>query len=178
MEVQQVNNICKLFAVTMFIFLALGFFLFSEHYGFAQTDQIDQTTSKLQTANTALEQAFNAVLDAEKAGANVTGLLLQLNVAAGDLAQAENSYHAGNSNAAAVQADSVLPIAQEVTNSAQGAKQDAVASGQNAFWLTIAFTATGAFVLVLVLFLVWRRLKRGYMEKLFSLKPEVAENTA
>jgi len=47
------------------------------HYVFAQTDQ---TASKLQAANSAIGQSFNTVLDAEKAGANVTGLLVQLNV--------------------------------------------------------------------------------------------------
>ena len=155
--------------------MALGSCLYSEHYVFAQTDQ---TASKLQAANTAVEQAFNSVLDAEKAGANVTGLLAQLNDAAGVLAQAENSFRTGDFNTSATQADSVLPIAQEVTNSAQDAKQTALVSGQNAFWFTIAFTEIGAFVFVLVLFLVWRRFKRGYMKKLLGLKPEVVENTA
>jgi hypothetical protein len=89
--------------------LAFGSCLYSEHYVFAQTDQ---TASKLQAANAAVEQAFNAVLDAEKAGANVTDLLAQLNVAAGIYAEAENSYRTGDSNTAAAQADSVLPIAQ------------------------------------------------------------------
>ena len=117
-------------------------------------------------------------MDAEKAGANVTGLLAQLNTAAGVLAQAENSFRTGDFNTAATQADSVLPIAQEVTNSAQDAKQTAVVSGQNAFWFTIAFTEIGASVFVLVLFLVWRRFKRGYKKKLLGLKPEVVENTA
>ena len=143
-------------------FLALCSCLYSEHYVFAQTDQ---TASKLQAANTAIEQAFNAVLDAEKAGANVTGLLAQLNVAEGDLAQAENSYRTGDFNTAAAQADSVLPIAQEVTTAAQNAKQTAIVSGQNAFWSTIAFTVIGAFVFVLALFLVWRWFKRSYINK-------------
>jgi hypothetical protein len=117
-------------------------------------------------------------LDAEKAGANVTGLLAQLNVAAGVLAQAENSFRTGDFNTSATQVDSVLPIAQEVTNSAQDAKQTALVSGQNAFWFTIAFTEIGASVFVLVLFLVWRRFKRGYIKKSLGLKPEVVENTA
>lgn len=155
--------------------MAFGSCLYSGHYVFAQTDQ---TTSKLQAANTAVERAFNIVLDAEKAGANVADLLAQLNVAAGDLAQAENSYRAGDFNKAAIQADKVLPIAQEVTTSAQDAKQTALVSGQNGFWLTIAFTAIGAFIFVLVLFLAWRRFKRGYMKKLLGLKPEVVENAA
>ena len=150
--------------------MVLGSCLYSEHYVFAQTDQ---TASKLQVANNAVEQAFNAVWDAEKAGANVTGLLFQLNVAAGVLAQAENSYRTGDSSTAAAQADSVLPIAQEVTTSAQDAKQTALVSGQNAFWSTIAFTVIGAFVFVLALFLVWRWFKRSYINSLSEAKPEV-----
>ena len=150
--------------------MAFGSCLYSGHYVFAQTDQ---TASKLQAANNAVEQAFNAVLDAEKAGANVTGLLAQLNDAAGILAQAENSYRTGDSNTAAAQADSVLPIAQEVTTSAQNAKQTALVSGQNAFWFTIEFTEIGAFVFVLALFLVWRWFKRSYIKSLSEAKPEV-----
>ena len=129
--------------------------------------------SNLQAANTAIEQAFNAVYDAEKAGANVTGLLAQLNAAEADLAQAENSYRTGDSNTAVAQANSVLPIAQEVTTAAQNAKQTATVSGQNAFWSTIAFTVIGAFVFVLALFLVWRRFKRSYIKSLSEAKPEV-----
>jgi hypothetical protein len=91
---------------------------------------------KLQLANDAVDQAFNAVLDAEKAGANVTGLLVQINTAQGILAQAENSYRTGNANTAANLADSVLPIAQQVKLDAQSAKQTAIVSEQNAFWST------------------------------------------
>ena len=155
--------------------MAFSSYLYGGHFAFAQTDQ---TGSKLQAANSAVEQAFKAVLEAEKAGANVTSLLVQLNVAAGDLAQAENSYQAGDSNTAVVQADSVLPIAQSVTNSAQGAQQDALVSGQRTVWLTIAFSLIGASELVFALFLVWRRFQRRYMEKIPGLKPEVDENKA
>ncbi len=171
LEATTISNHCKLCAVTIFIFLALGSCLYSEHYVFAQTDQ---TASKLQVANNAIEQAFNAVLDAEKAGANVTGLLIQLNDAAGILAQAENSYRTGDPNTAVAQVDSVLPIAQEVTTAAQNAKQTALISGQNAFWSTITFTVIGVFVFVLALFLVWRRFKRRYINNVYQAKPEEA----
>ena len=86
------------------------------------------------------------------------------------LAQAENSYRTGDSNTAAAQADSVLPIAQEVTTAAQNAKQTASVSGQNAFWSTIAFTVIGAFVFVLALFLVWRWFKRSYIKQFIRSK--------
>ncbi|MGA2681840.1 MAG: hypothetical protein ABSF44_08585 [Candidatus Bathyarchaeia archaeon] len=145
-----------------------GTCLYSGHYVFAQADQ---TASKLQAANTAIDGAFNAVLDAEKAGANATGLLVQLNIAEGDLAQAENSYRTGDSNAAAALADSALPIAQEVTTAAQNAKQTAIVSGQNAFWLTITYTVIGAFDFVLALFLVWYWFKRSYIKSYIKQNP-------
>jgi len=162
---------CSKMLLGVLLIIAFGTSFFTMHFAVAQTDQ---TASKLQAANNAVEQAFNAVLDAEKAGANVTGLLAQLNDAAGILAQAENSFRAGDSNTAATQADSVLPIAQEVTISAQDAKQTALVSVPNAFWFTIAFTEIGAIVLVLALFLVWRRFKRSYISKLQEAKPEVS----
>jgi hypothetical protein len=84
---------CKLLSTTLLAILTLSLCILCVYPSAAQTDQ---TTSKLQVANAAVNQAFNAVLDAEKAGANVTGLLAQLNVAAGILAQAENSYRTGN----------------------------------------------------------------------------------
>ena len=140
------------------------------------TAQTDQTISKLQAANQAVNQAFNAVLDAEKAGANVTGLMAQINSAQDILAKAENSYRTGDTNNSVAQADSVLPIAQQVTLDAQNAKQNAIISTQNAFWSTIALTIVGIIVLVLVLFLIWRRFKRNYVERLSEAKPELVSN--
>ncbi len=142
---------------------------------FPAVAQTDPQASKLQAANTALNQAFNAVFDAEKAGANVTDLLAQINTAQGILAQAENSNRTGDYDTAATQADTVLPIAQQVTLDAQNAKQTAIVSSQNAFWSTITLTAIGVFIFVFVLFLVWRRFKRNYIESLSEAKPEVVE---
>ena len=115
----------KFLMVILFVFLVFGSYLLSGHYVFAQTDQ---TESKLLVANNAVEQAFSAVLDAEKAGANVTGLMAQLNNTDVVLAQAENSYRAGDFSAVSVQADSALRLANQVTISAQSAKQTALVS--------------------------------------------------
>ena len=167
----NVNN--KHFIIILFVILTLSVCFLSVQQATAQTDS---ATSKLQAANTAVDQAFNAVLDAEKAGANVTDLLAHLNTAQGLLAQAENSDRTGDINTAATQADSVLPIAQQVTNEAQDAKQTAIVSSQNGFWFTIALTVIGVFVFVLVLSLVWRRFKRNYIERLSEAKPELVSH--
>ncbi|MGD0451252.1 MAG: hypothetical protein ABSA79_09405 [Candidatus Bathyarchaeia archaeon] len=150
--------------------MAFGSCLYTEPCVFAQTDQ---TASKLQAANTAVEQAFKAVLDTEKAGANVTDLRVQLNNAEGILAQAENSYRTGDLTTAATKADNVIPIAQQVKTSAQEAKQNALVSSLNALFTTIVFTVDGIFVFLLILFLVWRWFKRRYIRSLSEAKPEV-----
>ena len=161
---------CKLSSISLLALLMLNICLFGVHTAIAQTNQAD---SKLQAANSAVEQALNAVLDAERAGANVTDLLSQLNYAEGKLTQAEISFRTGYSNKAAVQADNVLPIAQQVTTAAQVAKQTALDSGQISFWSSIVSTVVGALVFVLVLFLVWGWFKRSYFKSLSDAKPEV-----
>ena len=158
---------CKLLSISLLALLMLNICLFGVHTAIAQTNQAD---SKLKAANSAVEQAFNAVLGAEKAGANVTDLLAQLNYAEGVLAQAEISSRTGDSNKAAVQADNVLLIAQQVTTAAQVTLD----FGQISFWSrSIVSTVVGGFVFVLVLFLVWGWFKRSYIKSLSDAKPEV-----
>ena len=161
---------CKLSRISLLAILVLSMCFLSGHSAIAQTNQAE---SKLQLANDAVNQAFNAVLDAEKADANVTDLLAQLNYAVGILAQAEHSYRIGDSNKAAVQADNVLPITQQITTAAQSAKQTALVSNQNAFWLLIGSIVIGALGFILVLFLVWGWFKRSYFKSLSDAKPEV-----
>ena len=161
---------CKLSSISLLTILMVSVSFFCVNSAFAQTNQAD---SKLQVANDAINQALNAVLDSERAGANVTDLLAQLNYAMGILAQAENSYRTGYFNIAAVQADNVLPITQQVISYSQVAKQTALDSGQITFWSSIAFTGVGVYVFILFLFLVWGWFKRRYIKSLFEAKPEV-----
>jgi CHASE3 domain sensor protein len=163
---------CKLACITLLAILTLSLGLLSVNSVIAQTDQ---AAGKLQAANMAVDQAFVAVLDAEKAGANVTNLLSQLNIVDGDLASAENSYRTGDLNNAVNQADNVLPLTQQITSAAQSAKQDALASERNATWTSVALTVVGSFVFVLVLFIVWRYFKRYYINELSEAKPEVVD---
>jgi CHASE3 domain sensor protein len=135
--------------------------------------QID-TTTKLQAANDAFKQAFNAILSAEKAGANVTILMSQLNLAANYLTQAENAYRYGDLNTGASSADKSLTIAREIAAASQDTEETATVASQNTFLSTTSFTIIGAFAYTLALFLVWRRFKRRYIKSLSEAKPEVS----
>ena len=160
----------KLSSKSLLPILLLSLCFVGLNTAFAQTNQAN---SKLQEANIAVNQAFNAVLDSEKAGANVTDLLARINIAEGILAQAENSYRSGDTNTAAAQADNVLSIAQQITTSAQNAKQNAIISSQNNFWLTIAFTVGWTIMFLAVLDLFWLWFKRRYIKNLSEAKPEL-----
>lgn len=154
----------------MLVFLAFGTNVFSQHYVFAQTEQVP---SQLQQASTALDQAFSSVWDAEHAGANVTSLLDQLNPAANLLGQAENAYRNNDSNTAVIDANAVLPIAQQAIEDAQTTRETASVHAQTAFWSTVATTIIAAVVFVLALFLVWRWFKRNYVNRLLEARPQI-----
>jgi hypothetical protein len=138
--------------------------------------QIDAAIIKLEAASSTVGLAFKAVLSAENAGANVTGLLEQLTVATGLLAQAENSYRTGDKSAASNYAVQVIPIAQQVAGQATTAEKSATAANQHAFEFTIASVVIGSFLFVLSLFLVWRYFKGRYINKMLEAKPEVTNN--
>ena len=152
------------------IILAASIYYPSVHQAATQTDQ---ATLKLQAANNAVNQAFIAVLDAEKAGANVNDLMSQLNYALDVLAVAENSYRAGDLNRAGIQAGSVVPIARKVASDAQSAKLTAIVNQQNGFYFSIAFAVLGSGIFILILFYVWVFFKRRYIKSLAELKPEL-----
>lgn len=135
--------------------------------------QTDNVSIKIQEAKTAFNAALNAVLDAEQAGANITDLIVQLNFAVNNLSKAENNYRIGDYTTAVSQAESVVLSAQEVSAAAQNAKEDAIISVKNAFWSKTVFTLIGSVVFVLLLFLVWRQLKKRYIDNVFQAKPEV-----
>jgi CHASE3 domain sensor protein len=168
------KNYNNVFFVALFFFLAIGSCLYSGHYALAQTDQ---TSSKLQAANTAIDRAFNTVSDAEKSGANITQLLKELNDAGALLAQADNSFRIGDLANVTSNADNARLIANQVNTDAISLRNEANNTSQIVFMFTLIFSVIGAIISVVVLFLVWRRFKSSYTKKLLSLKPQGVKNT-
>ena len=162
----------KFLSLNLLIMLTLSFVLAGVGFTTAQTDD----TTQLQAANTAVEQAFNSVSAVEKAGANVTGLLEQLNIATDLLAQAENSYRTGDTSAAANYVDQAVPIAQQVKAQTIAIKNSAISSKQTTFVFTVVFVVISSEVFILSLFFVWRLFKKNYINKMLESKPEVFDN--
>jgi hypothetical protein len=133
-------------------------------------------TQSFQAANNSVNLAFDTVLKAEKAGANVKALLTQLNAAASLIAQAENSYRSGDTSSIESNTDQAVAIARQVTAQATTLKQEAATSNQNALIISIVIAFLGSTILVLALYLVWGIFKSHYFKRVLESKPEVVDN--
>jgi hypothetical protein len=149
-------------------------------FEFVQGDlkDLDVACRSVGEAEVAVRQAFNATLDAERAGANVSGLILRLDEAGGILTEAEIALKDGNSSEAASKAVQCIGIAESVKSDAYASKASALEKAQTVFWTSLTFSVAGIVVFVVVLMLVWRWFKRGYVGKMLGMKPEVTTGEA
>jgi hypothetical protein len=134
----------------------------------------DGASSAISEANDALRRAFEAVLEAERVGANVSGLIVKLNEVGGLLAEAEIAYRNGNVSEAVSKAEECSGLADIVRDEALTLKGEALAVRQNIFWQNLSITLVGSAVFLIFLFFVWDWFKRFYSKKLMKMKPEVA----
>jgi len=121
-----------------------------------------ETASALADAEGALVSAYQAVLKAEEAGANVSGLLARLNEAGGFLAQARMAYRLGYFDEAASFADSSRNIGGEVQDAALELKDAAVSEGWQSTMLTMVASVVGVAVIAIGSLWTWHFLKRRY----------------
>jgi len=138
----------------------------------------NKASASVSQADVAVRQAFNATLDAERAGANVSSLIVSLNEAGDTLADAKNALRLGDSSGAANNASLCIGIAESVQTDANALKTSALAEAQSVFWAYLTFSVVSIAVFVGLLVLFWRRFKRGYGRKVLGMKPEVLANEA
>ena len=136
----------------------------------------DEASSSVEEADVAVRQAFDATLDAERAGADVSGLMAKLNEAGELLAEAENAYRIGNFSEAASKADQCYMLADGVIGEASSLKSSALADAQARFSSTLMFSIAGAVVFVTASVLIWVLFKPFYAKKLLKMKPEVSSD--
>ena len=157
--------------VNVFAVLAVVCLMFSVPLGLAVG--AEEASAAVENADTALRGAFAAALNAESAGTNVSGLIGRLNEAGVALTGARVALAAGNYNDAVSRAGECRGLADGVVLDAGVLKNDAAAQASR-WWVTVLLSVLGSVVFVVVLFLVWRRFKRYYTDKLFGCRPEGA----
>jgi hypothetical protein len=134
----------------------------------------DEARTAVANADQALRTAFESVQNAEKAGANVSGLMRRLNDAGVALTSAETALQMGNYSDSLNNAASCEILAESIASDAVKLEEESSLAGSwplvtNLFVLPYAV----ACVCVLVLLLVWSRFKRSYNNKLLKSQPEV-----
>jgi len=177
-ETSIVNSLLKLrtsvFAWLLLVLVVAGLLSYLPLY----VKATDEASVNVQEADVAVRQAFNATLDAERAGANVSNLIMSLNAAGDYLAEAENALRIGDSSAAASNASICMEIATSVQSDANALKASTLNEAHSAFWTDLTFSVVSIAVFVVVLMLVWRWFKRGHVEKMLGMKPEVPDDEA
>jgi hypothetical protein len=159
-------------SVSLLLFLALVS-LFSRGVYFVHGTFSTDASSDVEEADVAVRQAFNATLGAERAGANVSNLILMLNEAGDALGNAENALRDGDAGAAAGNASLCIGIANNVSTNADVLKASALGEAHSVFWDSVAFSVVGMTVFTVVLALVWAWFKRKCAGRALGLKPEV-----
>jgi hypothetical protein len=125
-------------------------------------------------AKEALVSAYNAVLEAEEAGANVSGLLGRLNVGGEYLAEAYAYIRLGDFESAGRFAGLCVEEVEGVRSEAGGLREEA-----HGWWtldviVKVIWSVVGVVVVVVGGFVVWRIFKRRYHGKVLGMRPEVA----
>ena len=163
------SRVAKASALLLLVFVVFGLVF----WGRFCVRGADEAQSSVGDADVAVRQAFDAALEAERAGANVSGLLVRLNEAGTILGEAEIAVRNGNSSEAASKVEQCIGLAESVRNDADALKASALGEAQRVLWLSLAFSLVGIAVFVVVMVFVWRWFKRGYVRRMLGMRPEV-----
>lgn len=136
----------------------------------------DQAWTAIDRADSAISSAYQAVLEAEEAGANVSAFLGDLNFGAGALAKANMFYRVEDFGEAVVFADLCYDSVVNVTSEANEFRVLAVAERRQVFFLTSLVSTFGVGCVVLCGIFGWRLFKRRYYRQVLKMRPKVAQD--
>jgi len=154
-------SVLKFFVVLLiFPFLLSQFFVSVAFAGVTEAEAV----STLISAEEAVVSGYQAVLGAENAGSNVSGLFVRLNDAGKLLAAARMSYRNGDFDTANLLAGLGENIGEGVQNDAVRLKDTALSEGSRRSLFTTVASVVGVAVVALGSFGVWHRLRKMYGE--------------
>ncbi len=159
------------FVLLLLVLSVFSFPLFVS--GVFGVDGEDVAVSAVDRAEAAVASAYEAVLDAEEAGADVSGLLVRLNVAGGYLAEAHVWFGLGDFDEAVRLADLCYDVVVDVSGEAFVLRSEAHGLWATDFVVKMVGSMVGVVVVVFLGFVVWRVFKRRYSRRVLGLRPEV-----
>lgn len=157
------------FLITL-IFL---FFLLSVYVPLVEGSGESVVADGLHNAEEVMTLSYESVLEAEKAGANVSGLLSRLNLGGEYLAEAYVLYRLGDFDNADRYAGLCVEVVGDMRSEAIGLRQEAYGWWLLDFFVRLILSIFGIIVISVLGFVLWRVFRRRYVKGVFRLKPEV-----
>lgn len=131
--------------------------------------------SSVSEAEQSIVRAYVTVLDAERVGGNVSGLLVRLNDAAGLISNASTALEVGNFDEAVSLAALSSQVGSEVRIEAERLQVEAnSANATRSLWY-MGGSVLGVSAVAGFSFLGYRYLKRAYYRRLLKMKPRVGQ---
>jgi len=129
--------------------------------------------STISEAEQSMAQAYEAVLDAERVGADISGLLVGLNDAAALLSQARMAFDVGDFEEATRFAESTSEIGYDVVDEAELLEIEANNAQVYRSWWFLVISTLGVSVVIVASLLGYKYFKRHYYQRLSKMKPRV-----
>lgn len=120
-----------------------------------------------------MDSAFLAVLDAEKAGVNVSSMLVDLNNALNLLSSSKVMLSGGDLDGAAAAATRSTDVAQNIRSEALSLKASTIADHMSAFRLSAVMYLAGVGLFLSLMVLAWQRFREHYVRRAMDLRPVV-----
>jgi len=165
-------SVRKLFFVLLVFSVSLAPVFVSS--AFAQDDE-DLALSAIDGAEVSLVLAYEAVLETEHDGVDVSGLLVRLNDAGELLVKAHAAHGLGDFDEAVGFAGLCSEVGDSVNSDAVELRLGAQGSQVTELWLTMAGSLVGVVVVLFVGFFGWGAVKRRYVRRVLEMKVEVSE---
>jgi len=163
-----------LYAITIYLVLSLLFL--PAIFKASSTFNENADSSLMQQAEEAVSSAYEMVLSAENAGANVTNPLMKLNEAASYLSTARNLLRNEDPDGVAELIFSSIEIAVSAKNEANNLKASALADRDFANKISLLISSVVVSIFLVFMFYLWRVFKRSYIRKFLDLTPEVVSD--
>ena len=159
----------RLFCAVALLFVLSSMLMLSVS---ASSDQ-EATLSTISEAEQSMAQAYEAVLDAERAGAEISGLLARLNDAAGMISEGHMAFEVGDFEEATRFAELSGEVAWEVVGKAEWLEVEAKNEHANRKKWFMAGSATGITIVSIASLLGYEYFKGRYYKRLSKRKPRV-----
>lgn len=165
-------SVLRFVAVLLLLFAFSSFFLL----GALAAETEETALSAIGSAESVMESAFEVVLEAEEAGADVSGLLEELNDGAEALSKAHMFYRVGRYDDAVYFADLCYGLVDGIETRVDELQSAAVTQRRYDLYLTSLSSVVAVGFVCGVGFFGWRFFRERCRRKILEMKPEVGSD--